>query len=75
MEPHEQMLLIPIKVKALIAGNEKYSQTEFAGPTVNFSAVRQEENITIQTEPFTKHSQLEKVSIFTGFFRNIWCMG
>lgn len=60
MEPHEQMLLIPIKVKALIAGNEKYSQTEFAGPTVNFSAVRQEENITIQMEPFTKHSQLEK---------------
>ena len=75
MEPHEQMLLIPIKVKALIAGNEKYSQTEFAGPTVNFSAVRQEENITIQTDHLPNTVSWKKVSIFTGFFRNIWCMG
>lgn len=56
MELHDQMLLVPIKLKALVIGEG--AETEFAGPTVNFGAF-QGEGTQIQTEPFTRHKKPE----------------
>lgn len=56
MELHDQMLLVPMKVKALVTGNA--AGAEYAGPTVNFGAFQRTEN-RIQAEPFTKYKGLE----------------
>lgn len=54
MELHDKMLLVPIKVKALMIGNE--TEAEFAGPTVNFGAAFKD-GAKIQTEPFARHKK------------------
>lgn len=56
MKLHDQMFLVPIKVKALVVG--KHKEKIFAGSTVNFGAF-QSKGQQIQTEPFTLSNNLE----------------